>query len=114
MLAIWHAQSVIENGFRWAHAFCFPPGLFVSLLTGTRTALAPGLHGGAPPLAPEITVTTEHTRTEVYQVRQAEDVDKLLSDLKVAREQLDRLKRQIVGRYLYLVTAKTVTLKTNL
>lgn len=112
--AIWQAQGAIENSFRWTHVFCFPSGLFAILLTGTLTALAPGLHDSAPSLTPKITVTTEHTRTEVYRIRQGEDVDKLLSGLKVTKEQLDRLKRQLLGRYLYLVTAKTVPLKTDL
>lgn len=118
-LAILEAKRAIENDFRLTLVSGFPTGLLFwgRLLEETRKALAPGLHfgsGGAPTLTPEVTVTTEHTRTEVYRVRQAEDVDKLLSDLKVAREQLDRLKRKFVGRYLYLVTAKTVPLKTNL
>ncbi|MGQ9727284.1 MAG: hypothetical protein ACUVSC_02025 [Candidatus Fervidibacter sp.] len=117
-LAISKARKAIENDFRLTLVFGFPTGLLFwgRLLKETGEALAPCLHsgsGGAQTLTPEITITTEHTLTEVYRIRQAEYVGKLLSGLKVAREQLDRLKRQFVGRYLYLVTAKTVPLKTN-
>jgi len=109
------AGRTIDEGFRLALIFGFPIGLlFYSALSTRARAIPLGIvSGSAQHLAPELVVATEHTRTEVYQIEQPSDVEELLRKTKVSQKQLERLKRQLVGRYLYLVTVKTVPLQTK-
>lgn len=112
----WSSWRRIENGFRFAIALGCPLGLLMAEVfrPPTPSALPPGLQlGGVKAIAPEIVVTTEHTRTEVYRIERPADIEQLLRDTRVSQKQLERLKRQLVGRYLYLVTVKTVPLSSS-
>ncbi|MFN4180473.1 MAG: hypothetical protein ACK4I8_09180, partial [Armatimonadota bacterium] len=115
--ARWKAQEVINNCFRIALALGFPLGLLIerAFLPPLPEAAPPGMPpaGKAQPITPELVVTTEHTRTEVYRVSQETDVEQLLKEKGISQKQLERLKRQLVGRHLYLVTVKTVPLKSE-
>ena len=93
------AKQAIRNGFELILTLTFSLGL---LWERSLPLLS---------LEPELIVTTEHTRTEVYRIEQPSDVEELLRKTEVSKEQLERLKRQLVGRYLYLVTVKTVPLQ---
>jgi len=109
------AMRTIDNGFRLALVLGFPIGLLLTQFSALREGvIPPGLvMGSAQRLVPELAVTTEHTRTEVYRVEQPSDVEELLKRTEVSQEQIERLKRQLVGRYLYLLTVKTVPLQTK-
>jgi len=110
------ARTWIENGFCVSLALGFPLGLLVAeaLKPHKPSALPPGLTLGAvKAIKPELVVTTEHTRTEVYRIERPTDIEQLLKETGISREQLERLKRQTVGRYLYLVTVKTVPLGSD-
>lgn len=110
------AQWWVEINFRFVLTLGFPLGIFLAeaLTPPKPEALPPGLQlGGAKALSPELVVTTEHTRTEVYRIERPTDVEHLLQKTGVSKEQLERLKRQLVGRYLYLVTVKTVPLSAD-
>ncbi|MFN3422662.1 MAG: hypothetical protein ACK40X_13165, partial [Armatimonadota bacterium] len=116
--ARFQGQEAINNCFRIALALSFPLGLLIERAflppLPTPKAAPPGLAlGEAQTITPELVVTTEHTRTEVYRVRQESDVEQLLKETEISQRQLERLKRQIVGRHLYLVTVKTVPLKSK-
>ena len=108
------AIRTIDDGFRLTLVLGFPVGLFLwrQDLASSIRAIPPGIRlGSVQHLVPELVVTTEHTRTEVYRIEQPSDVEELLRKTEVSQEQLERLKRQLVGRYLYLVTVKTVPLQ---
>ncbi|MFA0784817.1 MAG: hypothetical protein YYHSYBAR_003208 [Candidatus Fervidibacter sacchari] len=108
------AIRTIDDGFRLTLVLGFPVGLFLwrQDLASSIRATPPGIRlGSVQHLVPELVVTTEHTRTEVYRIEQPSDVEELLRKTEVSKEQLERLKRQLVGRYLYLVTVKTVPLQ---
>jgi len=109
------ARKWVENGFRVSLALGFPLGLLVTeaLKPHKSEALPPGLTLGAVRAIPELVVTTKHTRTEVYRIERPTDIEQLLKETGVSREQLERLERQIVGRYLYLTTVKTVPLGSD-
>ncbi len=110
------AQEVINNCFRIALALGFPSGLLMerAFLPPSPKEAPPRLTlGGIQTITPELVITTEHTRTEVYRVSQETDVEQLLKGTGISQEQIERLKRQLVGRHLYLVTAKTVPLKSE-
>lgn len=64
-------------------------------------ALAPGV---ATPFA---VIVTEHTRTEIYKIERAADIDLLLQKAKFPKEAIARTKRHL-GKFLYLVTIQTV------
>ena len=80
------AMRTIDNGFRLALVLGFPIGLLLTQFSALREGLIPpGLvMGSAQRLVPELAVTTEHTRTEVYRVEQPSDVEELLKRTEVS------------------------------
>jgi hypothetical protein len=58
-------------------------------------------------IAPQRVVTTEHSRTEIYQVVTQADLEALIARAGLPRETTDKMWRY-VGRYLAVITIQTV------
>jgi len=61
----------------------------------------------APEKAPEEVITTEHSRTEVYNVSSGNDLEELLSKSELSDDAKQKI-RDYKGTYIYFITLKTI------
>jgi hypothetical protein len=73
---------------------------------GNSAGMTMGIGGGGS-ITPEEIITTEHSRTEVYNVSSNDDLEALLLNTQLANEAKQKI-RDYKGTYIYHITLKTI------